>query len=127
MGGLLILAAVALATLLWADLRNPYVWLALLTMLAFGAIGFLDDYLKLSKKHGKGLSIGTKLRLQGIVAVLTAVALVWIGDLSTRLALPFFKDLAPDLGVIGFISLATLVIVRCTVWLPGSWAIPIDG
>ncbi len=112
MGGFLILLAMTVSTLLWADLRNGFVWAALVVTISFGAIGFLDDYRKVTYRNSKGLPGRTKLILQLMIA---ASAAFWITTLSAealqyRLALPFFKDLLIDLGP-GFIALATLVIV----------------
>ncbi len=112
MGGFLILLAMTVSTLLWADLRNGFVWAALVVTISFGAIGFLDDYRKVTYRNSKGLPGRTKLILQLMIA---ASAAFWITTLSAealqyRLALPFFKDLLIDLGPV-FIVLATLVIV----------------
>ncbi len=113
MGGLLILAAVALATLLWADLRNPYVWLALLTMLAFGAIGFLDDYRKTVQRCSQGLTARAKFSLQILAATAVGAALVVLaahGTYSTGLQMPFFKEIALELGWF-YVPFAVLVLV----------------
>ncbi len=100
MGGVLILLALTISTLLWADLTNGYVWAVLLVTIGFGAVGFADDYLKLTKRNPKGLSGRTKLIAQSLIAL---VAAVWISyimrePLSTSLAVPFFKQLLIDLG-----------------------------
>ncbi len=100
MGGVLILSALTVSTLLWADLRNGYVWAVLFLTLGYGAIGFVDDYIKLSKADFRGLSGRSKLVLQ---AVLGLGASVWIayltkGALGTGLALPVFKELLVPLG-----------------------------
>ena len=101
MGGLLILATTALATLLWANLTMPYVWLALLTTVAFGAVGFWDDYLKKVRKSSAGLRAKDKLLLEMSIAAV-AVGLLYMtaepGSNVTRLHMPFFKQLRPDLG-----------------------------
>jgi phospho-N-acetylmuramoyl-pentapeptide-transferase len=101
MGGLLILTATLVPTLLWANLRNPYVWIAVLTTLAYGAIGFADDYLKIVRKTHDGLLPRYKLLNQIIVGVAVGLVLLWMqnhGLYSTRLIFPFFKRLIPDLG-----------------------------
>ena len=100
MGGVLILSTLAVSTLLWADLRNTYVWAVLLLTLGFGAIGFVDDYIKLSKASFKGLSGRGKLVVQAIMA---AGAAIWImsatrDPLATGLAVPVFKDVLIPLG-----------------------------
>ena len=112
MGGFLILIALAVATLLWADLRNPFVWTVLGVTLGFGAVGFIDDALKLSRNHHRGLPGRLKLALQVVIA---AVAAVWISGLlspefSTALAVPFFKSLLIQLGWF-FAPFAVFVIV----------------
>jgi phospho-N-acetylmuramoyl-pentapeptide-transferase len=101
MGGLLLLAAVVIPTLLWADLRNPFPWMAVGSMLLFGAIGFADDYVKVARKRNLGLTARTKLGLQVVVAVTLGVILVWMthhGLFSTQIAVPFAKTFRPDLG-----------------------------
>lgn len=101
MGGLLILTASLAPTLLWADLTNVYVWIAMFSMAAFGAIGFLDDYLKITRRSHHGLIPRYKMGAQIIVSVLVGVSLIVLQhyDLySTRLIFPFFKHLIPDLG-----------------------------
>lgn len=100
MGGALIIAAIGVATLLWADLSNAYVWVAILCTLAFAAIGFTDDYRKLKYKNSKGLSAREKYGWQSLAGVGTAAALWWIGDAATatNLYLPLLKDVAIPLG-----------------------------
>ena len=110
MGGILIIGATLLATLLWADLTNPYIWLLIFVTVGFGAIGFLDDYLKVIKKHNRGLSGRAKLVGQIAVATLAVVWLYYFPNFDTTLNLPFFKDVRPDPGW-GFIPLAVFVIV----------------
>ncbi len=112
MGGFLILLAMTISTLLWADLTNGFVWAALIVTISYGAIGFLDDYRKVIYRNSKGLPGRTKLILQLMIA---ASAAFWITTLSPeplqyKLALPFLKDLLIDLGP-AFIVLASLVIV----------------
>ena len=110
MGGILILFAVAVATLCWADLTTPYVWLTLLVTLGFGFIGFMDDYLKLIKKRNKGLSPRAKFVLQMLFALIPAIFLYYFLKYDTRLSIPFFKTVTPDLGW-GYIPLTLVIIV----------------
>ena len=101
MGGLLILTAAIVPTLLWADLTNVYVWIAVLTTLAFGAIGFLDDYLKVVRRTHHGLRPRHKMGLQILAATAVGIVLLILeheGVYNTRLVFPFFKRLIPDLG-----------------------------
>ena len=103
MGGLLILTAVVPTTLLWTDLQNKFVWIAIFAMCAFGAIGFWDDYLKIARKQSLGLSAHRKLVLQ-IVLSLAIGSLLYVmsyqGTFSTLLVFPFLKTIAPMLGVL---------------------------
>jgi phospho-N-acetylmuramoyl-pentapeptide-transferase len=113
MGGFLILIALVAGTLLWADLRNRYVWIVLLLTLGFGFIGFIDDYLKVTKRSPRGLSGKLKLVVALAMAGLAAIA---IADLSPpvlryQLAVPFLKSLLIPLGLIGFLLFAALVMV----------------
>jgi len=112
MGGALILVAVAVATLLWGDLGNRYVWIVLLTTLAFGGVGMWDDYRKLVLKDSKGLAARWKYLWQSVFGVAAAVALYSSATLpaETQLLFPFVKDLILDLGPF-FILLTYLVIV----------------
>jgi phospho-N-acetylmuramoyl-pentapeptide-transferase len=100
MGGVLIVISIVVPTLLWADLRFPYVWIAVLALLIFAAIGFIDDYAKIRKQRNLGLSSRGKLLLQFLVsALLTAglVAMAAYNNYSTNLNIPFFKSYQPDL------------------------------
>jgi len=100
MGGVLILISILVPTLLWSDLSNPYVWLVMLSTLAFGAIGFADDYIKVVHRRNKGLTGLQKLGLQFLASIAVAVALLYMHVLnaySTRLVVPFAKRLRPDL------------------------------
>ncbi|HXI03713.1 MAG TPA: phospho-N-acetylmuramoyl-pentapeptide-transferase [Candidatus Saccharimonadales bacterium] len=113
MGGILIITAIAVPTLLWADLRNIFVWIALYATLAFGMIGFMDDYLKIARKRNLGLRAKQKFLLQIMVALtigLATVALAREGVFDTRLSFPFFKTLNPDLGWL-YAGLVLLVVV----------------
>jgi phospho-N-acetylmuramoyl-pentapeptide-transferase len=112
MGGTLILLALTLATLLWADLSNGYVWVVLLITLGFGGIGLVDDWMKLTNRSSKGLAGRTKLLLQTLIALLAAlgIALLTGGPLATGLTIPFFKDVLVPLHVL-FLPFAALVMV----------------
>lgn len=112
MGGFLILLALSIATLLWADLRNRYVWAALGVTMAFGLIGFLDDYMKVSQRDSRGLPGKLKFLLEISIAV---VAVFWIVSLappalSTSLAIPFFKSVLVSMGWV-FVLFGAFVIV----------------
>jgi len=135
MGGALILVSIAITTLLWADLRNRFVWVVLLVTLGFGAIGWIDDYRKVVNRNPKGLSARTKLISQSAIALAAAVYLAfsvsapsntqflklfvaWLEsgfnlDLPPKadLIVPFFKTVSYPLGVWGFIALSYCVIV----------------
>ena len=100
MGGVLIVISIVVPTLLWADLTNAFVWLAVLSTIAFAAIGFTDDYTKVVHKRNLGLTARAKLGLQILVSVLIAVALIAMqtkGMYSTKLMVPFVKQFRPDL------------------------------
>jgi phospho-N-acetylmuramoyl-pentapeptide-transferase len=102
MGGLLIVAAIVIPTALWADLRNTYVLIALASTLAFGAIGFIDDYSKVIKKHNKGLTAAGKFALQVLTCAFIGAILIGLqakGGYSTQLSVPFLKKLHPDLVI----------------------------
>ena len=102
MGGTLILTAIAVATLLWADLGNRYVWIVLFVLFAFGFVGWLDDWLKLAKKNPKGLSARWKYALQSVFGAIAAVWLYVSADVpaATELIVPFFKQVAIPLGLL---------------------------
>jgi len=110
MGGLLILASVIIPTLLWADLANTYVWLALFIIGGFGLIGFVDDYRKIVKKNTKGLSPRQKILWQAFLGALVGLFLVNVPGFSTELTIPFFKNIHPDLGWF-YVPFVMLVIV----------------
>ena len=112
MGGFIILLGLLVATLLWADLTNKYVWAVMLVTTGFGLVGFADDYLKLTRRSHKGVPGKIKLLAECVVAT---VATIWILSLSrdpltTALAVPFFKDLVIPLGLM-FLPFAVLVMV----------------
>ena len=101
MGGLLILAAALTPTLLWADLRNIYVWIAVITTALFGGIGFLDDYLKITRRSSGGLAPRYKFGLQVLVGLALGLVLLWLAGANlynTRVIFPFFKQWIPDIG-----------------------------
>ncbi|MDT8438234.1 MAG: phospho-N-acetylmuramoyl-pentapeptide-transferase [Wenzhouxiangellaceae bacterium] len=112
MGGALILISVLVATLLWADLANRYVWTVLFVTAAFGGIGFVDDYRKLLHRNSDGLSARAKYALQSVAALAAALFLYTTADVAgaTELLLPFLKDFSLPLGA-GFIVLTYFVIV----------------
>ncbi|HUF46882.1 MAG TPA: phospho-N-acetylmuramoyl-pentapeptide-transferase [Vicinamibacterales bacterium] len=129
MGGLLILAAVFVPTLLWADLTSPYIWIAVVTTAAFGSIGFLDDYLKVTRRTHHGLFARYKFAAQVLVAAAVGVAVVLLADASparysTEVIFPFFKNFKPDIGWLyvpfaGFVLVAISNTVNLTDGLDG--------
>jgi phospho-N-acetylmuramoyl-pentapeptide-transferase len=110
MGGLMIIFAILTATLFWADLTNPYIWLLGVVTIGFGLIGFYDDYLKVIKRHNQGLSGRQKLVIQTLVALVPAVWFYLNPAFETTLTIPFFKMVHPDLGLF-YIPFAVFVIV----------------
>ncbi len=101
MGGLLILFAVIISTLLWVDLRNGYVWAVLFITVLYGALGFWDDYLKVIKRDTKGVSGRIKLMVQACGGLIAAIWFAWLArdPMGTALTFPVFKDLALPLGI----------------------------
>jgi phospho-N-acetylmuramoyl-pentapeptide-transferase len=112
MGGLMILAGVLVATLLWSNLSNMYVWTVLLVTLGYGAIGFYDDYLKITKRTTSGFSSKVRVSLEVALAGIATYVIVTIGSpgFSDALTIPFFKNVLIDLGPF-FVLLGILVIV----------------
>ena len=112
MGGALILVILVMTTLLWGDLTNRYVWLVILVTLSFGAIGWVDDYLKISRKNTEGLIARWKYFWQSVFALMAAVYLYTAAQspVETTLFVPFFKSIALPLGI-GFVLLSYLMIV----------------
>ena len=112
MGGLLILLAMTISTLLWADIDNMYIWVVTLITLGFGLLGFLDDYLKLSKRSSKGLPGRMKLLGQIALGLIASVIIVDSAPpfMSTHLAVPFFKNVLIDMGMF-YIPFAMFVMV----------------
>jgi len=112
MGGVMMLLSVAVSTLLWADLTNHYIWIVLFVTFGFGTLGFVDDYLKITKRNTKGVSGKLKLIAQAVIAL---VAIIWIQKVSqdpqvSFLAIPFLKTLFIDLGIF-YIPFAIIVMV----------------
>ncbi|MBZ5660777.1 MAG: phospho-N-acetylmuramoyl-pentapeptide-transferase [Acidobacteriia bacterium] len=102
MGGVLIVGSTVVPTLLWGDLENEYVWLAVFTMLVFGIVGFIDDYAKVSKRRNLGLTSKRKFAMQILASTAVAVSLLTLtaaGKYSTQLSVPFFKNFHPDLVI----------------------------
>ena len=112
MGGALILVILVFTTLLWGDLTNRYVWLVIFVTLSFGVIGWVDDYLKISRKNTKGLIARWKYLWQSVFALLAAIYLYSAAQspVETTLYVPFFKSIAVPLGI-GFVLLSYLMIV----------------
>ncbi|MFQ5579279.1 MAG: phospho-N-acetylmuramoyl-pentapeptide-transferase [Nitrospiria bacterium] len=110
MGGVMILVAVLISTVLWADMTNSYIWLVIFSTVGFGLIGFRDDYLKCVVKNKKGLLPRYKFGFQILAALVVAFGLYRSEAYSTILSVPLFKDLTPDLGIF-YIPFAILVIV----------------
>jgi phospho-N-acetylmuramoyl-pentapeptide-transferase len=113
MGGALILVSVAITTLLWADLQNRYVWIALLTTLGFGVVGWVDDWRKVVHRNPKGLSARAKIFWQSVIAITAVSVLAYSAKLpqQTELIVPFFKSVAIPLGAVGFVILGYFVVV----------------
>ncbi|MBW7851161.1 MAG: phospho-N-acetylmuramoyl-pentapeptide-transferase [Rhodospirillales bacterium] len=112
MGGVLILLALTVATLLWADLSNQYVWAVMLVTSGYGLVGFADDYLKVSKRNPKGLNGRTKLLAQIIIAAAAGVWMLAVGKepFASTLTIPFLKNVFLDLGIF-YLPLAMFVMV----------------
>jgi len=113
MGGLLILTATVVPTILWANLTNVFVWIAMLTTVAFGAVGFTDDYLKVTRRSNEGLWPRYKILAEVVISVAVALVLLALTarDLySTRLIFPFFKSFIPELGW-WYVPFAAVVLV----------------
>ncbi|WP_299381508.1 phospho-N-acetylmuramoyl-pentapeptide-transferase [uncultured Kiloniella sp.] len=112
MGGALILLALSVSTLLWANLSNPFIWIILLVTIGFGLIGFGDDYLKLTQRNTKGLPGKAKLLAQVLISVLAATGTMAVSppEMGTHLAIPFFKELMVNLGLF-YVPFAVFVMV----------------
>jgi phospho-N-acetylmuramoyl-pentapeptide-transferase len=132
MGGLMILAGITVSTLLWAQLSNGYIWVVLGVAISYGAIGFYDDFLKVTKRTSDGFSGRQRFLLELVVAAIAGYVLMKLGPkgLNTDLTFPFFKDLVIDLGPF-FVLLAVLVIagagnaVNLTDGLDGLAIVPV--
>ena len=100
MGGLMFLISACATTILWADISNPYVWVVLMVTVGYGAIGFGDDFLKLTKRNTKGLPGRFKLLAQFVIGIIATAIVIWVQEepLSTGLAVPFFKEVLIPLG-----------------------------
>jgi len=112
MGGVLILLALIVSTLLWADLGDGYVWVTLFVTAGFGGIGFFDDYKKLTRRSSSGLSSRGKLAAQAAISAIAAVAIIYLTRdpaIRTALAVPFFKNVLVELGWF-FVAVAVFVI-----------------
>jgi phospho-N-acetylmuramoyl-pentapeptide-transferase len=130
MGGVLIVVSIILPTLLWANLRNRYVWLAVLATLAFGAVGFADDYIKIVRRRSLGLTAREKIGLQTLFSICVGIYLLYLTNThqyETKLTVPLFKTFAPDLlidqlfstpfwffGYLPFLVVIWIVIVGCS-------------
>ncbi|QIQ20969.1 phospho-N-acetylmuramoyl-pentapeptide-transferase [Zophobihabitans entericus] len=112
MGGTLILSSITISVLLWADLRNPYVWTVLFVLIGYGIVGFVDDYLKVVRKNTDGLIARWKYFWQSVIALIVAFTLYAYGKDTavTQLVVPFFKNVMPQLGIM-YILLTYFVVV----------------
>jgi phospho-N-acetylmuramoyl-pentapeptide-transferase len=108
----MILSGIVVSTLLWANLANPYVWIVLFVTIGFGAVGFYDDYLKVTKATNTGYSGRSRLAIEASIAIVAAIAFAYVGEqpLATELTFPFFKDAVINLGWF-FVLIAAFVIV----------------
>ena len=132
MGGLLILSAILLSVLLWADLRNRYVWVTLFVLVSFGVIGFVDDYRKVIRKDAKGLIARWKYLWQSVIALAVAFYLYSSqqNPAETALLVPFFKDVMPQMGMLFmvvtyFVIVGTSNAVNLTDGLDGLAIVPV--
>src|SRR3954469_7470324 len=132
MGGLMILAGTLVATLLWANPRNLYVWVVVFVTVGFGAIGFYDDYLKVTKQSHKGFSGKSRLAIEAIIAVIACIAISYMATpgLANKLALPFSKELLFNLGwfyvvFAGFVIVGAGNAVNITDGLDGLAIVPV--
>ncbi|RPH52911.1 MAG: phospho-N-acetylmuramoyl-pentapeptide-transferase [Desulfobacteraceae bacterium] len=110
MGGTLIVFSITVSTLLWCNLANYYIWVLLLVITGYGAIGFADDYLKQVKKQNKGLSALQKFTMQTLLALGVGTLIYLCPDFPSTLTFPFFKKFSPDLGLF-YILFAAVVVV----------------
>ncbi len=112
-GGVLLIFAILISTLLWADIANRYIWIVLFAFISMGLIGFWDDWKKIQGKNAKGITARHKIVLQTAVALVIALYLYQQPNWSTQLSFPFFKNVLPDLGI-WYLVFAVLVIVGCS-------------
>src|SRR5712691_6001493 len=112
MGGLMILSGLVVSTLLWANPLNPYVWTVLGVTLGFAAVGFYDDYLKVSRQSHNGFSARTRLAIEAVIAIAACLVIATLGrtPFATSLVFPFFKELVVDLGWF-FLAFSAFIIV----------------
>jgi phospho-N-acetylmuramoyl-pentapeptide-transferase len=132
MGGLMIMAGVLVSALLWANLANHYVWVVLFVTVGFGAIGFYDDYLKVTKQSHKGFSGKSRLAIEALIAAIACIAISYMATpgLANKLALPFTKDLLFNLGwfyivFAGFVIVGAGNAVNITDGLDGLAIVPV--
>lgn len=132
MGGLMIMAGVLVSILLWANLENYYVWIVLFVTIGFGAIGFYDDYLKVTKQSHKGFSGRSRLAIEALIAAVACIAISYVEapGLANKLALPFSKDLIFNLGwfyvvFAGFVIVGAGNAVNITDGLDGLAIVPV--
>src|SRR3978361_2207646 len=131
MRGLMILSGLVVSSLLWANLKSPYVWIVLLVTVGFGLIGFYDDYLKVTRQGHKGFSGKLRLALEALIGIVAGWAMTMVGPTSTTgLALPFINGYVIDLGMFfiafgGFIIVAAGNAVNLTDGLDGLAIVPV--
>ncbi|MEN6620787.1 MAG: phospho-N-acetylmuramoyl-pentapeptide-transferase [Smithella sp.] len=110
MGGILVIFAVAISTLLWANLANDYIWLVLMVTVGYGLIGFIDDYRKFAGKNSKGVPGKARLAAEILIALFVSIILYLKPGFNTQITIPFFKTVLPNLGW-GYVLLTTFIIV----------------
>ncbi len=132
MGGLLIVIAGVVATLLWANLANPYVWLVLFVFVGFGGIGFADDYLKLTRRSTAGVSGKKRLGMEFAFSLIVCAAVICLeqGSMATTLTIPFFKNILIDIGwfyipFVMVVIVGTANAVNLTDGLDGLVSVPV--
>ena len=132
MGGLMIIGSVVLSTIMLADLKNPYIWITLFVFISYGVLGFMDDYLKITKNNHKGVSGKTKLLVQLVVGMIAACLVTYYTNhqYTNIIAFPFFKHLLLDLGyfylpLVAFVIIGSSNAVNLTDGLDGLAIVPI--
>ena len=132
MGGLLIVIAGVVATLLWANLANPYVWLVLFVFVGFGGIGFADDYLKLTRRSTAGVSGKKRLGMEFAFSLIVCAAVICLeqGSMATTLTIPFFKNILIEIGwfyipFVMVVIVGTANAVNLTDGLDGLVSVPV--